>query len=379
MEIRALRGDNSKLILQQIFNNENISRAQISKNLNLNKATVSSIFNELEEQRLVEKHGEGDSTKIGGRKPIMLNINRDYGYTIALDMGYDYLDVMLNYFNGKMISYNRYQLKVNDLTNVLSVIRERIDFSDKKETLHGLLGIGISVHGVVDNNYEITYLPFLDLQGMSVIEELKRMVDVPISIENEANLAAIFERDFGDKVISNLITISIHKGIGAGLIIDGELYRGWSGEAGEIGRMLIHSENEIAGSTYRIEDVCSQDAIINKLKIELKKEIELDDVQKLYYQNNVIVKKEIDYFVHLITEVVHNVNVEFNPEIIYLNSPLIEKIPIIIDQINAELKVVSSKKVTVKLSSNVELSTLLGAMSAITHRVLDMGKIKIKF
>ena len=79
MGIKALRGDNSKLVLQQIFNNENISRAQISKNLNLNKATVSSIFNELEEQRLVEKHGEGDSTKIGGRKPIMLNINRDYG------------------------------------------------------------------------------------------------------------------------------------------------------------------------------------------------------------------------------------------------------------------------------------------------------------
>ncbi|TWW13360.1 sugar kinase [Dellaglioa algida] len=379
MEIRALRGDNSKLILQQIFNNENISRAQISKNLNLNKATVSSIFNELEEQRLVEKHGEGDSTKIGGRKPIMLNINRDYGYTIALDMGYDYLDVMLNYFNGKMISYNRYQLKVNDLTNVLSVIREEIDFSDKKETLHGLLGIGVSVHGVVDNNYEITYLPFLDLQGMSVIEELKKMVDVPISIENEANLAAIFERDFGDKVIDNLITISIHKGIGAGLIIDGELYRGWSGEAGEIGRMLIHSENEIVGSTYRIEDVCSQDAIINKLKIALKKEIELDDVRRLYYQNNVIVKKEIDYFVHLITEVVHNVNVEFNPEIIYLNSPLIEKIPVIVDQINTELKNVSSKEVVVELSNNVELSTLLGAMSAVTHLILDMGKIKIKF
>ncbi|MHC9537061.1 ROK family transcriptional regulator [Dellaglioa sp. BT-FLS60] len=379
MEIGLLRGDNSKLVLQQIFNNANISRAQISKNLNLNKATVSSIFNELEEQKLVEKQGEGDSTKIGGRKPIMLNINQEYGYTIALDMGYDYLDVMLNYFNGKMMSYDRYQLKMNDLTNVLGIINEKINFSDKKQTLNGLLGIGISVHGVVDSNHEITYLPFLDLQGMSVIEELEKLVDVPISIENEANLAAVFERDFSDKIISNLITISIHKGIGAGLIIDNELYRGWSGEAGEIGRMLMHSENETAGNTSRIEDVCSQDAIINKLRIELKKEVELDDVQQLYYQNNVIVKKEIDYFVHLITEVVHNVNVEFNPEIIYLNSPLIEKIPVIIDQINDELKKVSSKEATVRLSSNVEFSTLLGAMSVITHRILDMGKIKIKF
>ncbi|MHC9531975.1 ROK family transcriptional regulator [Dellaglioa sp. L3N] len=379
MGIGILRGDNSKLVLQQIFNNANISRAQISKNLKLNKATVSSIFNELEEQKLVEKQGEGDSTKIGGRKPIMLNINQEYGYTIALDMGYDYLDVMLNYFNGKMMSYDRYQLKMNDLTNVLGIINEKIDFSDKKQTLNGLLGIGISVHGVVDSNHEITYLPFLDLQGMSVIEELEKLVDVPISIENEANLAAVFERDFSDKIISNLITISIHKGIGAGLIIDNELYRGWSGEAGEIGRMLMHSENETAGNTRRIEDVCSQDAIINKLKIELKKEVDLDDVQQLYYQNNVIVKKEIDYFVHLITEVVHNVNVEFNPEIIYLNSPLIEKIPVIIDQINDELKKVSSKEATVRLSTNVEFSTLLGAMSVITHRVLDMGKIKIKF
>lgn len=379
MEIEALRGDNSKLVLQQIFNNENISRAQISKNLNLNKATVSTIFNELEEQQLVKKQGEGDSTKIGGRKPIMLNINQDYGYTIVLDMGYDYLDVMLNYFNGKMISYNRYQLKMNNLTNVLSIIKDNINFSDNQQTINGLLGIGISIHGVVDNNYEITYLPFLDLQGMSVIEELKKMVDVPISIENEANLAAVFERDFSKEIINNLITISIHKGIGAGLIIDNELYRGWSGEAGEIGRMLMHSENEIAGNTRRIEDMCSQDAIINKLKIELKREIELDDVQALYYQNNASVKKEISYFVHLITEVVHNVNVEFNPEIIYLNSPLIEKIPVIIDQINDELTKVSSKEVAVRLSTNVEFSTLLGAMSVITHRILDMGKIKIKF
>ena len=73
-------------MLKEIFNHQNISRTEISKNLGINKATISSILNKLKSKSLVREVGEGDSTKSGGRKPILLKVNHLYGYFISLDL-----------------------------------------------------------------------------------------------------------------------------------------------------------------------------------------------------------------------------------------------------------------------------------------------------
>ncbi|HDB5282002.1 TPA: MarR family transcriptional regulator, partial [Staphylococcus aureus] len=75
--------DNEKRVLREIYNHHNISRTQISKNLEINKATISSILNKLKYKSLVNEVGEGDSTKSGGRKPILLKVNHLYGYFIS--------------------------------------------------------------------------------------------------------------------------------------------------------------------------------------------------------------------------------------------------------------------------------------------------------
>ncbi|WP_411842810.1 ROK family protein [Salinicoccus sp. HZC-1] len=379
MEKGILLDKNSKLILQQIFNNENITRVQIAKNLDMNKATVTNILNDLKNEHFVKETGAGDSTKIGGRKPILLAINENYGYTISIDIGYDYLEVMYNFFNGQIMRCDTFLLKEKTMPEVINTIKEKVNFNSKLGTTNGLLGISLSIHGIVDNERDIVDSPFLDLKNVSIIDEFEKITGVPINIENEANLSAIFERDFNEKNINNLIAISIHKGIGAGLIINGKLYRGLNGEAGELGRTLFHFKDGSIYKLQKIEEVCSQDAIINRLQKKLNKELDLKEIGKMYEENCVVVTDEIDLFIQMIALLIHNVNVQFNPDTIYLNSPLINEIPETMIRIRRELESISSQKISIKLSSNVKHSILLGASSYITHRILGMDHLKLKF
>lgn len=379
MEKEILRDKNSKLILQQIFNNENITRVRIAKNLNMNKATVTNILNDLKNRHFVKEIGAGLSTKSGGRKPILLAINEKYGYTISIDIGYNNLEVMYNFFDGQVMNVDSFVFKEKTMPDVINTIKKNINLNDKQGTINGLLGISLSIHGIVDNDRDIIDSPFLDLKNVSIMDELKKITDVPINIENEANLSAIFERDFSEKKISNLIAVSIHKGIGAGLIINGRLYRGLNGEAGELGRVLFHFQNEKDYKLKKIEEMYSQEAILNRLEKKLKRELNLKEMSQMYKVSNATVTDEINRFIQMIALLLHNVNVQFNPDVIYLNSPLINEIPDVMEGLKKELESMSSQNISIKLSSNVKHSILLGAASYITHRILGMDHLKLNF
>lgn len=379
MEKEILRDKNSKLILQQIFNNENITRVRIAKNLNMNKATVTNILNDLKNRHFVKEIGAGLSTKSGGRKPILLAINEKYGYTISIDIGYNNLEVMYNFFDGQVMNVDSFVFKEKTMPDVINTIKKNINLNDKQGTINGLLGISLSIHGIVDNDRDIIDSSFLDLKNVSIMDELKKITDVPINIENEANLSAIFERDFSEKKISNLIAVSIHKGIGAGLIINGRLYRGLNGEAGELGRVLFHFQNEKDYKLKKIEEMYSQEAILNRLEKKLKRELNLKEMSQMYKVSNATVTDEINRFIQMIALLLHNVNVQFNPDVIYLNSPLINEIPDVMEGLKKELESMSSQNISIKLSSNVKHSILLGAASYITHRILGMDHLKLNF
>ncbi|HDA7951098.1 TPA: ROK family transcriptional regulator, partial [Staphylococcus aureus] len=148
--------DNEKRVLREIYNHHNISRTQISKNLEINKATISSILNKLKYKSLVNEVGEGDSTKSGGRKPILLKVNHLYGYFISLDLTYSSVEVMYNYFDGNVIKHESYDLPDEKVSSILSIIKKHIDIQEKLDTYNGLLGVSVSIHGVVDNEQHVT-------------------------------------------------------------------------------------------------------------------------------------------------------------------------------------------------------------------------------
>ena len=367
---------NERRVLKQIFNNHNISRTQISKNLEINKATISNILNALKKKSLVIEVGEGNSTKSGGRKPILLKINKHYGYYISMDLTYSSVELMYNYFDGTVLKHESYNLPDKKVSSILAILKTNIPTSESYDTSYGLLGMSVSIHGIVDHNQTIIHLPFHESEDISITDELRSLTQAPVIIENEANLSAIYERSIhSNSEMRNLIALSIHKGIGAGLIIDKKLYRGSNGEAGEIGKTLVLQN----GETYNtIENICSQEALIQSISNKFEQNISLSELIELYHQHNDIVIQEIEYFTTKIAVLVHNLNTQFNPDMIYVNCTLINELPIILDSIKTQLHQYSTHSVQLNLTTNVKHATLLGGSIAIMQKLLNIDDIQLK-
>ena len=369
---------NEKLVLKEIFNHQNISRTEISKNLGINKATISSILNKLKSKSLVREVGEGDSTKSGGRKPILLKVNHLYGYFISLDLTYSSVEVMYNYFDGNVIQHESYKLPNDNVSSILDILKEHVDVREKHDTIHGLLGMSISIHGVVDNDQNVIYLPFHKTDGVSITEMLKEFAKVPVMIENEANLSALYERNFKHSLsINNLIALSIHKGIGAGLIINNKLYRGANGEAGEIGKTLVSKVSNNVETYHKIEDIFSQEALLQNLSHQLGETLTLSKLIQYYKERNSVVVQEMEQFINKIAILIHNLNTQFNPNAFYVNCPLINEMPEILEEIKEQFKQYSRNEIQIKLNSNVKYATLLGGTLAIIQKVLQIEDIQL--
>lgn len=358
-----IRENNSVLVLSEIMNRPEISRAMISEVTGLNKATVSEIVRKLIIDEYVIEIGPGKSTSSGGRRPILLTVNKKAGISISFDVRYDRISYLITYLDGEKIEYTIEETQISKdnivdyITTVVNDLR-----SNMKETPFGIIGITISIHGVVDNN-EIAFTPYFDLDKIDLVHLLKEKLDLPIHIENEANLSALAESAF-DTEHKNLISFSAHTGIGAGIILDGQLYRGHKGRSGEVGHTVLYP-NGIScpcGNKGCLEQYCSTKAVVTKFQ-QLKGDPSLtfDDLIEAYHQKdsatlNMILQFAKDFGIGLM-----NVIGNYDPEIIYINSELLEEIPELISLLTHYLNTTIYKHVEIKQSALGRKASLYGA------------------
>ncbi|MFT8820447.1 MAG: ROK family protein [Liquorilactobacillus nagelii] len=379
---KRIRLRNSKLVLKEIFNKWPISRAEISRNLDLNKSTISSIYNSLKGKGILEELGEGSSSKLGGRKPTIIKLNSKYGYTMSFDISFKNLHFMANYIDGSIINWGEINIFNKSIAEITSILKSKIDLcKSKTKTKKGLMGICFSIHGTVIKN-KVTYSPFVNMENIDLVKYFKDKYQVPIVLENEANLTAIYIRDFiMDYKEKNLVAISIHKGIGSGIIVKNELFRGFKGEAGEIGRTLTKNMN---GKFISVEKICSEDSLINKISEELSfKNLTRENVIYLYREKEEIVVKAMEEFIREISELIYNTSMYFDTRAIYIGSPLMEiekKIFIeIVREVHRLDENFSKRKIKLALIENSDKATLLGACSVITHKIMGLTDYPLQF
>ncbi|MCH5463007.1 ROK family protein [Secundilactobacillus sp. HBUAS58055] len=377
-----LHQQNIQSVLAEVFNHQPISRIEISRNLALNKSTVSALYRDLKEAGYVEELGEGDASNVGGRKPVLLAINRRYGYTMNFDFGYRHLHVMQNNLSGDVLSYKQINVLGLTIKQILPLIDVELDkVAAKDKTSHGLLGISFAIHGTVLDN-QVTYSPFLDMEQVDLADYYTQKFQVPVLLENEANAAAVYERDFNKENdrLDNMVTISIHRGIGAGLIINQNLHRGTHGEAGEIGRS-IPVGGDWSGTPRKVEDFCSEDAIINQIQTQKGAEnMTRDDVVRLFNEGDEVTKSALNLFVKSVAAIIYNAANNFDPDVVFLNSPLLEELPELEPQIESfYAQTAPTILVPIKLTKNSHYATLLGGCALVTRQALGMEEAKLNF
>ncbi|KRL11758.1 transcriptional regulator sugar kinase, xylose operon regulator [Levilactobacillus zymae DSM 19395] len=383
MNRNQLHDQNLKLVLQQVFNNHPTSRIEISHQLHLNKSTVSSLYNTLMAKGYLRELGYGNASTSGGRKPTLVALNQDYGYTLTFDLGYRHLHALATTLNGKVWKYDRIETRGQSIHEMVDRINHYIAMVQNEDaSTNGLLGICFSIHGIIDDN-KIKTSPFIDMDGVDLVQLFTMTYDVPVVLENEANLSAIYERDFnGARDLNSAVTISIHRGIGAGVILHRELFRGEHGDAGEIGQTVTSLEIDGQGQAtpVRAEDISSEDAIIRQVEQQKGlKNLDRDDIVRLYRQHDTDLALILQRFTIAISSLLYNTMRTLDPDAFFINSPLIEEVPELLEQIRAGYRRLAKQDFPISLTTNARLATVLGGCSLITHQVLGLEGYALQF
>lgn len=217
-----------------------ISRAALSQRCGLTRPAVSAIVDELVREGLIVEAGRGDST--GGKPPILLKIVRGGRCAIGLDLGDDYLirgvlcDCACEILSSAELEYT------NNYDDIVKTCSRLINMLAAQAPAESLAGVGVALSGVVDvEKNELSGSSTLDIAPYSgFAAHLQRSTGFPVLLERRPNAAALAEALFGSgKNYKSLIYLTSGRGVGAGIFINGEIYRGSYGSAGEIGLLRL--------------------------------------------------------------------------------------------------------------------------------------------
>jgi glucokinase-like ROK family protein len=287
---------NRNLVLHTIINNESVSRAEIARITSLTKTTVSDIVADLLEEGLIAEIGVGES--LGGKNPILLSLLPDSRCLLGLDLAH-------NQFQGAIVNLRgqiqkKASLPVNDRdgNEALALVYEILD-----QLIPGcnlpLVGIGVGTPGLVNTRDGVVVDAVnLDWHDFPLAQLLKDRYHLPVYILNDSQAAAIGEYTYGKGHIaeSSLVVIHVHHGIGSGIVINGHLFQGDGGGAGEIGHVVVVSEGGLlcrCGNRGCLETVASAQAIVRRIRTLANEsysnswqdpahKITLDEVERAY-------------------------------------------------------------------------------------------------
>ncbi len=239
---QLIRDINQNSLLNLIKTEGPVARTRLAELSGLSLATISYITGDLIERRLLLESGSAEST--GGRKPVLLEIRPEGGYAIGLKLTeYEVVAVILN-LNGEIIYTERSALELREhgqeaiplLSELVQALIERSSL-DRRQ----VIGLGCGMPGLINSQAGIcTDSPILNWHDVVISEPLGNLLNMPVYIDNDVNSLAIYEKLFGQgQPFEHFVTITVGRGVGLGLVINGDVYRGGLGGAGEIGHTTV--------------------------------------------------------------------------------------------------------------------------------------------
>lgn len=261
---------NRNLVLKTIIEHASISRAEIARITSLTRTTVSDIVTDLIAEGLVKEIGIGSS--IGGKSPILLSLVEDSRYMIGLDLAH-------NQFRGAIVNLRgrireMVTLPVNDRNgdDALALVYQILD-QLMGASCQPLVGIGVGTPGLVNTSEGVVVNAVnLDWTNLPLASLIKDRYQLPVYVINDSQAAAMGEYTYGKghQTDNNLIVINVRYGIGAGIIINGQLFQGDGGGAGEIGHVVVVPEGGLlcrCGNRGCLETVASAQAITKRIQM----------------------------------------------------------------------------------------------------------------
>lgn len=371
---------NKKRILYYLFKNYNTftTRTNISKDLNISFPAVSNNVAQLIEEGFILE--ELDTSSSLGRRSKKIFLNPDSKITIVLHIEYQnanifFLDNHQNNLRHKKMTFER-NIKFHDLWKLLENEIKTILGDLLSENQCEVLGICVAIPTPIDKkNKKIIKSRFYGWKDEPIYEYITlEDKKIPVFWENDANLLAKGFYESNSRY-DNVLAIYFSMGIGMGIIINGDLYTGKEGNAGEIGQLKV----EYKGEYEELEKIISERSLIEfaKNKLNLTYEDSEQILVELERNNQLsIVNKEFEYISKKIADVFAPVIMVLDPEIVIFNGTVTRSCPSLTENIVNKLEKLIEKNGIFEINREENLLIIKGSFWEVLDNVLGFNEIK---
>jgi glucokinase len=375
-----MRGINRSAILEIIRRESPIARTTIAQRLGVSLPTVMRIVDGLIEDGFIRAQGKTEWS--GGRRRPLLEFNADGYIVLGVDMGgTEKLYGAVSEIGGHIIDEVDMDRRGASGEECYQLLTELIDTLLASPGLKGrkVRGIGVGAPGITHHREGIVKWAFaLNWKDFPLKERLAQRYKLPITVDNDVNLAALGEYWYGaGQNIQNMVMIVDGAGIGAGIIMDGTLYRGSTEASGEIGHMI--PGREFLGKSFLdfggLESVASGTAIINRGREVLRTRRDAPSLDRLrageVFESaqrgerwaSTIVRDVVDY----LAIAVANLTVSFDPQLIVLGGGMTSFAHMLVEPILHRIDGMIPVLPRLVVSSLGLRATVMGAITTVLH------------
>jgi len=250
------------------------SRSDLARVTGISRTTVATLVSDLQARGLIVEQSDGRAEPTGrGRPPVLLRLDAAAGSAIGIDFGHRHVRVAVADLSSAVLAEQYVELDVDGVPD------EALDAAAELATAvlaeagvdrDRVIGAGMALSGPIDRHKGVvgsTVLP--GWAGIQAGEELSRRLEIPVELDNDANLGALAEVSFGaGRGFSDVVYVMMSAGIGAGLVLGGRLYHGATGIAGELGHIQVRPEGAVCrcGNRGCLETVASTGALLMLLR-----------------------------------------------------------------------------------------------------------------
>ena len=261
---------NKSLLLEVIDRRYNVSRAEIARETGLSPTTVSALIEELKQNELVKELGQKPIQR--GRRPVVYQINYESHFIVAADLGSNILTILIT--DLKLNVIHESQIPIGDQTgqDLVRVLYQSIKnvISTSGIEPSKIIGVGVASPGLVDN-VTGTVVKSVNLQWETIPLKgiLEHELGFPVFVENMNHAAAVGEYKRGlNQEARRFLYLNIGRGVGASVILNGEVMRGSGVSAGELGHFIMdrYGEKCTCGARGCLETLVSMRAILEKTR-----------------------------------------------------------------------------------------------------------------
>ncbi|WP_430932143.1 ROK family transcriptional regulator [Saccharicrinis sp. 156] len=396
MDAALLHQTNKKVILKLIKEKSQISRSELSRATGLTPPTITRIVNELvDSEGIAEYVGVGNSS--GGRPPVIVKFKYESNCIIGIDLGATYIRGCLVDLNANFISEIQVPTEIERgfdsiIEKVVQVINK---LQKRKEKDARIWGVGIGVAGLVHSETGIIESsPDFGWSNVSLREVLEKKLDVPFFYDNSTRLMALCELKLGERQnLKNFTVINFGYGIASGLVIEGNLVKGYAGFAGEFGHIVVDTNSKVqckCGMYGCLEALASGHRIANRGKAEMENGnadllkdlcnnnsnlVTAEQVARAAKMGDVACLKIYDEVSEYLCKGIGTIANLLNPQTVYIGGGISLSGQFLFDLIeNKKSKYLLPANINVQIlpSSFGEQTTEIGAVSLVLDKIMNL-------